>query len=168
MAVALAALTWHAAAIGFTLIPFESQLRKRLAPPMDFYRKLTGIEQHWNMFETVPYHRDYTVAVGVTQGSANTSAETGPILPGLAPFPEYFRYHTFMTRLESKEFDMFLEPYARHLGEEILRAHPGATRFEIRKQAERIQDLELIRDLGKVSRTVQTVHGPYPLPFEKQ
>ncbi len=167
----LAALffTWMAIGLGFTMVPSESILRKKLAPVFDPWRSLTGTEQHWDMFGTVPHHRDYTVSV---EGKAPSSSawrtlpDVGPVLPGLKPVPGHFRFHTFFTRLDDKRYDYARDPYLANLGKVIVAAHPELKggQFRLRKTAQRIHPLETIRDLGEPSYEQTTLHGPLDLP----
>lgn len=168
-AVAALFLTWVALSLAFTLVPQESVLRKKLAPVFDRWRSLTGAEQHWDMFATVPHHRGYEVTVEVQPsggGSWRVVPELGPILPGLEPMPAYFRYHTFFTRLDENAYDYSLDPYLARLGEAIVKAHPEWTggKFRLRKAAQRIHQLETIRDLGEASYEQTILHGPVDLP----
>ncbi len=166
--IAVLFLTWTALAMAFTMIPVESVLRRKVAPLFERFRSITGLDQHWDMFASVPNHRAYVVTVEVEPASGGgwrTLETIGPVLPGLEPLPAYFRYHSFYNRLDQKRYAGGMEPYTRALAGEIVRAHPGLEggRFRLRKSAQRIQALETIRDLGEVSYEQSTLNGPYPL-----
>lgn len=164
---------WVAASLGFTLIPVESVLRQRLGRVFDGWRAVTGLEQHWDMFGTVPHHRSYAVVVEIEPpgggGSWREVADLGPVLPGLREMPGHFRYHTFFTRLDDKVYADALEPYLLGLEAAILEAHPELRggRFRVRKSAGRIHPLETIRDLGEPSYEQTTQHGPRGLGGDK-
>ena len=166
---AVVLLTWIAFGLAFTLIPPESILRKKLAPWLDPWRSLSGTEQHWDMFGTVPHHRSYAVTVEVQSPSSRSwqsLPDLGAVLPGLRPMPSYFRYHTFFTRLDDASYGYARDPYLAKLGEAIVSSHPELRggRFRLRKTAQRIHPLETIRDLGEPSYEQTTLHGPLDLP----
>jgi hypothetical protein len=166
-AMAVLVLSWTALAMLWTMVPPESATRRATRGLFERYRQLSGLDQHWDMFATAPYHHAYEVTIEVEPpGSNGTRVTTGPVLPGLEGFPPYFRYHTFFSRLEEKTYASWLQPYAGRLAAELAREHPdwqGGT-FRIRKAAERIQSLETIRDLGEIAFEQTTLHGPYPIP----
>ncbi len=172
-ALAVLFFTWVAASLLFTLIPVESAMRRSLGPVFDGWRALTGLEQHWDMFGTVPHHRSYAVTVEIELpgrgGDWRRVSDIGPVLPGLRELPGHFRYHTFFTRLDDKVYAEALEPYLRDLEAAILEAHPEwrGGRFRVRKAAERIHPLETIRDLGEPSYEQMTQHGPRVLDGEE-
>ena len=165
---AVAFFTITALAIGVTLVPAGSVLRARLDPAFTSFQAVTGLDQHWNMFGTISYHRGYRVQVEIESpgGGWKPVEEVGPILPGLEPLPGHFRYHTFFTRLDEKRYAAGVEPYAAALGEAILAAHPEwkGRRFRVRKVADRLNSLDVVRDLDQPSYEQSTIHGPYDLP----
>ena len=160
-------LSWTALAMLWTMVPVESATRRATRGIFERYRVWTGLDQHWDMFATAPYHHRYEVTIEVEPpGSAGTRVATGPVLPGLREKPAYFRYHTFFSRLDDPAYSAWLAPYADRVAAELARAHPewrGGT-FRIRKTAWRIQPLATIRDLGEISFEQATLHGPYPIP----
>ena len=162
-------LTWVATGLGFTMIPTESVLRQKLQPVFGPWRSLSGTEQHWDMFGTVPHHRSYAVTVEVQPPSTSgwiTLDDLGPVFPDLKPVPGHFRYHTFFTRLDDKRYHYALDPYLAKLGNAIVAAHPEwkGGRFRLRKEAQRIHPLETIRDLDEPSYEQTVLHGPLDLP----
>ncbi|MCB1086610.1 MAG: hypothetical protein KDM63_06165 [Verrucomicrobiae bacterium] len=168
-AVAVVALSAMAALIWFTMIPVESVTREALRPVFDPLRRMVGLEQHWDMFATAPYHHSYRVVVEVEPpGSGGKVLTVGPVLPGLREVPAYFRYHTFFSRLEVPQYGPWLEPYAERVGQALAMRHLEwrGGQFRIRKTAGRIQSLETIRDLGEIAYDQATLHGPYSIPTE--
>lgn len=168
-AAAVLLVTWVAAGLVFTMIPTESVLRQKLQPVFGPWRSLSGTEQHWDMFGTVPHHRSYAVSVEVQAPSTSgwqTLEDLGPVFPDLKPLPRLFRYHTFFTRLDDKRYNYALDPYLAKLGNAIVAAHPELKggRFRLRKEAQRIHPLETIRDLGEPSYEQTVLHGPLDLP----
>ena len=161
------AVTGLAGAMLWTLIPVESAIRRETQAWMDPVRRWTGLDQHWDMFITAPFHHRYAVSVEVEPpGPAGETAKLGPVLPGFQEKPAYFRYHTFFSRLDDPQYAAWLEPYANRLGAALGTAHPEwrSGRFRIRKSAGRIQTLTTIRDLGEIAYEQTTLHGPYPIP----
>lgn len=160
-------LTWTAAVIAWTIVPRESIVRRQSTWLFQPCRSITGLDQHWDMFGTVPHHHAYRVVVEVEPpGTAGARVKTGPILPGLGDVPAYFRYHTFFVRMEDPTYAGWLTPYIERLGAELADSHPewrGGT-FRVRKTAVRIQPLDTIRDLGEVGYEQSTMHGPFPIP----
>ena len=166
--VAVIFFTWTAVAITFTMIPTQSIIWRKFQPLVGRYRMLTGLDQHWDMFASVPNHRAYEVTVEVeppSGGGWRTLPGIGPVIPGLREVPGHFRYHTYFTRLDEKRYVPQVIPYTQRLADEILREHPELTggKFRLRKTAHRIQALETIRDLGEPSFEQSTLNGPYPL-----
>ena len=160
--------SFTALTIGVTLVPAGSVLRARLDPAFTSFQAVTGLDQHWNMFGTISYHRDYGVQVEIEAPGGGWKAVdgVGPILPGLEPLPGHFRYHTFFTRLDEKRYAHGVDPYAVALGDAILVAHPEwkGRRFRVRKVAARLNSLDVVRDLDQPSYDQSTIHGPYDLP----
>lgn len=157
-----------ALAIGYTLVPTESVLRSAGKPLFWSFRMATGLDQHWNMFGTISYHRDYEVTVEIEDPVGRAwvgREEIGPILPGLDPVPDHFRYHTLFTRFDEKRYSAGVDPFVRDLGQAILEAHPDweGRQFRIRKVAGRLNSLDTVRDLEDPSYPQSTIHGPYRL-----
>jgi hypothetical protein len=162
-------LTWTALAILWTLVPMESATRRATRGLFERYRVLTGLDQHWDMFVSAPYHHRYEVVIEVRPpGQVATRSTAGPVIPGLVEAPPYFRYHTFFSLLDEKRYAAWLDPYVERVAAELAREHPkwrGGT-FRIRKTAWRIQALTTIRDLGEIAFEQATFHGPYPIPAD--
>lgn len=171
-ALAVGFFSFVALAIGVALVPVESLLGGRLNAAFTSFHAITGLDQHWNMFGTISYHRDYDVSVEIESsgGGWKPVEGVGPILPGLAPLPGHFRYHTFFTRLDEKRYARGVEPYTEALGRAILAEHPDwkGRRFRVRKVAARLNSLDVIRELDQPSYEQSTIHGPYDLGSEHE
>ena len=92
-------LTYHAAGVLSTLIPSPSALADRTWPLFASYLKLTGTEQDWSMFTSVPNRQSSQVTVS-SFDAAGLRREHGAIIPGLRDYDtdETFRYHSIFDR----------------------------------------------------------------------
>ena len=154
-------LTFHAASMAYVLLP-ASHARTLLEPIFHRYQAATGTEQHWDMFSSVSNHYRYEVSLEV-RSPGGVIERFGPILPGLEKTPDYFRYHTFFTRIDSDRFAGYLGPYAENLKAELIETGVSGTTFELRKSAQRIRFLESIRSTGTIGFDETAINGPYPL-----
>lgn len=64
------------------------------------YEVLTGSQQNWNMFSTIPSHHDYDARIVITAADGVTRQE-GVLLPGFQRFPkpEQVRFYNFFERM---------------------------------------------------------------------
>ena len=96
IAVVIAFGLFHALSLVLAILPRDWAINRLLAP----YRQLTGTEQEWGMFYTIPTMQENAVAVEVTDAGGVT-AERGPILPGLKSYRTHaqIRYYYLLNRL---------------------------------------------------------------------
>jgi hypothetical protein len=78
--------TCHAAKLLVGIIP-----ESRRPDPIPFglahaYEVLTGSQQNWNMFQSIPSHHAYTARIVIT-GADGKERHLGPLLPGFQAYP---------------------------------------------------------------------------------
>lgn len=159
--VAVLWLTFHAASMLHVLLP-DSRIKSLIRPVFNHYQALTGTEQHWDMFSSVSNHHAYDIGVEIRQ-PGGAIERVGPVLPGLTEMPDYFRYHTFFTRIDGDRFAPYRNPYVEDIRGAIIDRGITGNTFEVRKAAVRIKFLESISSSGEIGFDDTALNGPYPL-----
>ncbi len=157
----IAFATFHAASMVTALLPAKSSIRTFFRP----YQLLTGTEQHWIMFQTIPNIQEANVRLEVRDASGE-SKELGPFLPGFHPFNMRSRVRHFylMNRLSSAPGEPYFDAYIRNLASTIARTVPGTpVEFLLHYDANYIRKLENIRDDGEMTLSRTETRGPFPI-----
>jgi hypothetical protein len=162
-AVAVGFGLFHSLSLVLAIFPRDWAGNRILAP----YRQLTGTEQEWGMFYTIPTMQENAIAVEITDASG-ASSERGPILPGLRPYRTHaqIRYYYLLNRLTDHQ-QPYLGAYVKGLGEEVMRlTDGGASEFAIRMESEYIRLLERIDEDGEMTLLKSETLGPFLLGGE--
>ncbi len=149
---------FHAANLLFAMLPRASPINRALAP----YRQLTGTEQEWGMFYTIPTMQQNEITVEITDVSGAVT-EHGPILPGLKDYATHsqIRYYYLLNQLTSPKGD-YSEGYIDQLRKEIGSASTGdPTEFTVKFEGDYIRSLDLIDEDGKMTLLQSKSLGPF-------
>ncbi len=143
-------LTYHAAGVLSTLIPSPSALADRTRPLFASYLRLTGTEQDWSMFTSVPNRQSSQVTVS-SFDAAGLRREHGAIIPGLRDYDtdETFRYHSIFDRYSTPGFANYLPGYECKVAD-LVEAETGErpSRIQVVMTSNRIRYLRDIREGG--------------------
>jgi hypothetical protein len=145
--------TYHALALTLgTLIPYESHLYTVLHPWFSPYLKLTGTEQKWNMFTTVPNYASYEVVL-VAQDDRGDRNEYGPVLPGLrASNSADYRDNKLFSKLATPGYKSVRDAYFETARREIeARAGTKLRALHLRFKVQRLHNLARVRKNGQIS-----------------
>ncbi|MGI9240678.1 MAG: hypothetical protein ACR2RV_07750, partial [Verrucomicrobiales bacterium] len=132
---------FHALTLVLAILPHDWAINRLLSP----YRQLTGSDQEWGMFYTIPTMQENSMEIDVVDGSGETSVR-GPILPGLKPYRTHakIRYYYLLNSLTDAG-QPYLGAYVKQLGEAVAEDSGGrASEFSIRMDRRYIRLLERI------------------------
>ena len=117
----------HAVFLIASIVPRNPPPAERGNPAVALYRMLTGGQQQWNVFETIPFLHSLDARIEVDDGVGGR-AVVGSVLPGFTPYPrpERSRYYILFHRmLHNTDRPLFFEAYLRTT-EALLRAQRGS------------------------------------------
>jgi hypothetical protein len=151
---------FHGASMLLGILPRGAGINEALAP----YRQLTGTEQDWGMFHTIPTVREKLLTVEVADASGPVS-EFGPILPGLKPYATHsrIRYYYLLNRMTAPGSSYF-DPYIDQLREAVAKDSPGIpVEFMLKTETDYIRLIKRIQEDGKMTLRKSGAHGPFPI-----
>ena len=151
---------FHAFTLLVAILPHDWAINRVLAP----YRQLTGTDQEWGMFYTIPTMQENSMEIDVVDRSGEVSVR-GPILPGLKPYRTHskIRYYYLLNSLTDAG-QPYLGAYVKQLGEAVAEDSGGsASEFSIRMDREYIRLLERIGEDGEMTLLKSETLGPFPL-----
>ena len=149
---------FHALSLALAILPRDWAINRLLAP----YRQLTGTEQEWGMFYTIPTMQENAITVEI-QETSGASSERGPILPGLKPYRTHaqIRYYYLLNRLTDAGSPYF-DAYVERLGDEVREESEGrAAEFAIHTEGRYIRLLERIAQDGEMTLLKSETLGPF-------
>ena len=146
---------FHCTTLGLAMLPRSWGVNQALAP----YRQLTGTEQEWGMFHSIPTLQQNEITVEVVDGSF------GPILPGLRDYKTHdqIRHYYLFNRLtdpDSVYFDAYVEGLRKALVEQGV---DSSAEFSLRIESDFIRLLERIDEDGKMTLRKSEVRGPFSM-----
>ena len=155
----------HALAMLLAILPRDWGVNSALDP----YRQVTGTEQNWRMFDTIPLLADREVTVEVADASGERST-VGPVLPGLGRFEleDRIRYDTLIGRILLTD-NHYREPFVESLDRAIADSDEldGAVSFELRIDTSYIRLLKRIEEDGELSLLKTEFIGPFSIGGER-
>ena len=125
------------------------------------YRKLTGSQQQWDMFSTIPIALDQQVTVDFARGDGGM-ATAGPILPGLREFDldSRIRYYPLLHRLMARDGD-YLGSYLAGVEAALAEETGGDVReFSLRSETDFVRLIKRIDEDGQMTVRKSEVIGP--------
>jgi hypothetical protein len=155
---------FHCAAITLSNVSRTTELGSGFHRPFDWYLRVTGLSQYWDMFTTIPRFVAMDGAL-VASDASGATAEYGPMLPGLLPYRKTSRIHGMFLRLAFSDENYpgysgrYLAAVCHAIGERIGAA-PSQVGFELRTlQLRRLDD---VRRDGQISEAKTFRFGPAP------
>ena len=159
--------SFQALAILAANFPPGTALTNVVLAPFSAYLTATEQWQTWDMFDTIPYDRAFTVkAFAVDVNGKET--EVGPILPGLTPFTPDLRTQTFFYRIYpgTGASNQYWETYAQRLcaaakADASSRQMPQVATMYVDFISDRLRSLAEIRNDLVLSRRTTASRGPF-------
>ncbi|MFT4549482.1 MAG: hypothetical protein ACI9MB_003456 [Verrucomicrobiales bacterium] len=156
---------FHCASLLLGMLPHDWAVNSVLAP----YRQVTGTEQNWRMFQTIPRVDRREVTLAIVDGSGAVVTK-GPVLPGLERFDldKRIRYERLVDRLISPE-----NPYKGHFIDALGKAISSSpdlsspSSFELRVDTHYIRLLKRIEEDGEMSLLKSQSFGPFMVEGEE-
>jgi hypothetical protein len=145
--------TYHALALTLgTLIPRDSHLYTDLNPLFRPYLAISGTEQIWNMFITVPNYASYDIVL-FAEDSRNGQHEYGPILPGLRACDSWnYRDNKLFGNLATPGYASVRNAYFETARREIeARDRLKLRSLRLRFKTQRLFNLARVRSTGRIS-----------------
>ena len=146
---------FHCATIVLAMLPRSWGINRALAP----YRQLTGTEQEWGMFHTIPNLQHNEIRVEVGEDSF------GAILPDLRDYQTHDRirhYYFFKSLTETGNvyFDDYVDGLRVALAAQGVDSSKG---FVLNTESDFIRLLERIDEDGEMTLRKSEVRGPFPM-----
>lgn len=163
-AVACVYFAFHMAAVTMANVSRTTALGTGFHRPFDWYLRITSLGQYWDMFTTVPRFLEMDGAL-VASDASGTTAEYGPMLPGLAPYARSARVHGMFLRLAFSE-EYYPGFAARYLAAvcRAVRERTGTTPrlvgFELRTR--QLRPISAVLLDGKIGEPKTFRFGPAP------
>ena len=154
---------FHCASLLFAILPADFKINQLFEP----YRRLTGTEQKWGMFETIPVALDKEIVVEVREATGKVTS-LGPILPGLGEFEiqSRIRHYPALVRMMSPGSD-YLQGYLENLESAVVEeVGAQAVEFSVRSETDMIRTIKKIEEDGKMTVRQGDVLGPFQIGGE--
>lgn len=160
--VACGYFVFHLVAITMANVSRSTELGDGFHRPFDWYLRVTGLSQYWDMFTTIPRFLDID-GVLVAADRSGATKEYGPMLPGLLPYRKEPRVHGMFLRLAFS--DAYYPGYSnRYLAAvcaaiaERAGSPPSQVGFELRTR--QLRALSDVRRDGTIAETKTFRFGP--------
>jgi hypothetical protein len=150
----------HCASLLVALLPGDWKVNQIFAP----YRQLTGTQQEWEMFATIPIALDKRITVDVTDTNGKVTT-VGPILPGLEEFDIHtnIRYYSSLVRMMSRDSD-FLGAYVGQLKRAVKESSAtGVREFSVKTETDFIRLIKNVQKDGQMTLRKTDALGPIPM-----